>query len=483
MKIAAIGIFVIAASAAVIAAAVLVTRNDEAPQPEIALELPAQIGRPDPLDYEPGRTEEYEQAAAFGLSHVLFEKSPGGVFSAAQRTAGFRDLVDKAVSGSGIDADTVEAIVLLESAGREDVIAGDDPENASGLTQILAETATSFLGMPVDLEASRRLTDRLNAAIRRGDDAEADRLRSERRRVDARFDPEQALAGTVRYLTEANKVFGRDDLAIASYHMGIGNLTSVVRAFTGREDESIDTVVGRDGIDYARLYFDSSPTAHRAAWERLASFGDDSQTYYWRVLAALGVMHLFRSDPARLERLAKLHDDLPSAELVLHPPSARGRFVDTAQLEAAVARGVLVPIRPGSGAHFAIDPQLERIAARLGENPNTYVSLRPRAARLLTYLSAKVYELSGEQRPLAVTRATYDEGSAATLTPPDPGAAAHAGVHATGFAFDIRRRYGSGAQAAAFQWTLERLEALGLIAWTRGTSVIHLVVSPRSDVS
>ena len=194
-------------------------------------------------------------------------------------------------------------------------------------------------------------------------------------------------------------------------------------------------------------------------------------------------MHLFRSDPARLERLAKLHDELPSAELVLHPPSARGRFVDAGQLDAAVARGVLVPLQAGSGAHFAIDPQLERIAARLSEDPSTYVALRPRAAGLLTYLTGKVYELSGEQRPLAVTRATYDEGSAATLTPRDPGAAADAGVHATGFAFDIRRRYGSGAQAAAFQWTLERLEALGLIAWTRGRSVIHLVVSPRADVS
>ena len=158
-------------------------------------------------------------------------------------------------------------------------------------------------------------------------------------------------------------------------------------------------------------------------------------------------------------------------------------LTDTGQLEAAVAHGVLVPIRAGSGAHFAIDPQLERTVARRGENPDTYVALRPRAARLLAYLTRKVYDLSGEQRPLAVTRATYDEGNAATLTPPDPGAAAHAGVHATGFAFDIRRRYGSGAQAEAFQWTLERLDALGLVAWTRGRSVIHLVVSPRADVS
>ena len=483
MKVAAIGILLIAVLAAVTATTALVTRREKAAEHEITLERPAQIARPDPLNYEPGRTEEYERAAAFGLSHVLFEKSPGGVLGAAQRTAGFRDLVDKAVSGSGIDADTVEAIVLLESAGRPDVIAGDDPENASGLTQILAETATSFLGMPVDLEASRRLTALVNEAVRRGDEAGADRLRSERRRVDARFDPEQALAGTVRYLTEANKVFGRDDLAVVSYHMGIGNLASAVRAYTGRQDGAVDAVVGDDGIDYARLYFDSSPTVHRAAWERLAAFGDDSQTYYWRVLGALGVMHLFRSDPARLERLAKLHDDLPSAELVLHPPSVRGRFVDTPHLEIAVVRGVLVPIRAASGAHFAVDPQLERIAARLAENPDTYVALRPRAARMLTYLTAKVYELSGEQRPLAVTRATYDDGSAATLTPRDPGAAAHAGVHATGFAFDIRRRYGSGAQAAAFQWTLERLESLGLIAWTRGQSVIHLVVSPRADVS
>jgi hypothetical protein len=193
-------------------------------------------------------------------------------------------------------------------------------------------------------------------------------------------------------------------------------------------------------------------------------------------------MDLFRHDPARFERLADLHDRLPSAEVVLHPPAASGRFADAGQLEAAVASGVLVPARPGQGAHFAIDPRLEKVAAHLTETPGTYVALRPRASRMLSYLTAKVYELSGDERKLTVTRAAYDEESAPTLTPPDPGAAAHGGVHATGFAFDIRRRYGSGAQAAAFEWTLERLEALGLIAWTRGQSVIHVIVSPRADV-
>jgi hypothetical protein len=412
---------------------------------------------------------------------VLFEKSPGGVIRAAKRTARFRALVDEATSGSGIDPDLVEAIVLLESAGRQEVIAGDDPANAAGLTQIVAGTATDFLGMRVDLEESRRLTRLLGEAVRRGDVAEAARLRSERREVDARFDPEQALAGTVRYLTEAKKVFGRDDLAVVSYHMGIGNLSDVVGAYTAREDDPIDAVVREADIDYARLYFDSSPTAHRASWELLASLGDDSQTYYWRVLGALGIMHLLRSDPGRLERLAELHDRLPSAALVLHPPAARERYADATQLGEAVARGALVPVQTSNGAHFAIDPQLLRVLAPQTEHPEDYLALRPRAARFLAYLSAKVYELSGEERPLALARAAYDDEAATKLTPRDPGAAADADVHSTGFAFDIRRRYGSGAQAAAFQWTLERLEALGLIAWTRGRSVIHVVVSPRVD--
>ena len=482
MKLAATGITFVALVGAAAAVTILLLREETAPKPVIALDVPAQIARPDPLRFEPGRTETYEQAAAFGLSHVLFEKSPGGIVASAKRTARFRALVDDATAGTGIDADVVEAIVLLESAGRQDVIAGNDPVNAAGLTQIVAGTATDFLGMRVDLEESRRLTRLLDRATSRGDVAAADRLRSERREVDTRFDPEQALGGTVRYLTEAKNAFGRDDLAVVSYHMGIGNLSNVVRAYTARPDDPIDAVVRDADIDYARLYFDSSPGGHRASWELLASLGDDSQTYYWRVLGALGVMRLFRTDPGRLERLAELHDRLPSAALVLHQPEARERYADPAELANALARGVLVDVRPVNGSRFMIDPQFLRILAELTENPDDYLALRPRAARFLAYVSSKVYELSGEERPLALTRAAYDKETAMSLTPRDPWASADADMHATGFAFDIRRRYGSGAQAAAFQWTLERLEALGLIAWTRGRSVIHIVVSPRAAV-
>jgi hypothetical protein len=458
--------------ALVVVAAVVVGLGREESNPS-SLRLPQEIVGPDPLAFEKGRTTAYARAAAFGLSHALFAKSPGGVAESARRTDAFRPLIEEAAAGSGLDAGLLEAIVFLESAGRPDVIAGHDVSHAAGLTQILAETATSFLGMRVDLAASRRLTRKIEAARARGNAQVVGRLQAARRRVDARFDPAQALAGTVRYLTEARRRLGRDDLAVVSYHMGIGNLTGVLRAYTGRANEPIETVVDEEDLDYARLYFDSSPARHRDAWEQLAAFGDDSQSYYWRVLAAREIMRLFRENPAELDRLAALHGHGPSAELVLHPPGVTERFAETEELEAALDRGVLATL-PNDPArlYFRIRPK------RASASPSVYRSLTQQAADLLGYVAAEVHKLSGDPTPLTVTQAAYDEASARAT----PGAAPHASLHASGNSFDVRRQYGSGAQAEAFQWALERLEALGLIAWFRDDSVIHVTVSPNADV-
>jgi hypothetical protein len=470
----------VAVFGAVALAALLLTRHSAPPPP---LALPAEIAAPDPLAFDAKQTSAYERAAAFGLSHVLFAKSPGGVIATARRTASYRPLVEHAVKGSGIDPDLVEAIVFLESAGRPDVIAGGDPQNASGLTQILAQTATDFLGMQVDLAASRRLTNAIGKTRGRGEEQAVARLQAKRRRIDARFDPAQALAGTVRYLVTARERFGREDLAVVSYHMGIGNLEGVLRAYAAVPAGPIADLVREHDLSYARLYFDSSPGRHREAWQRLASFGDDSQTYYWRVLAARDIMRLYREDPGRLERLATLYAHGPSADLVLHPPSAPRRFANPEELEAAVREGVLRPLPNDPGRlHYRLDPRLDRIVSSLGADPVAYRTLRPRALRLLGYMAREVYELSKETRPLTVTRAACDEPTGVVLTPPGLQRKTYSSLQATGFAFDVRRRYGSGGQAEAFQWTLERLEALGLIAWTRGKGVIHVVVSPRADV-
>ena len=52
---------------------------------------------------------------------------------------------------------------------------------------------------------------------------------------------------------------------------------------------------------------------------------------------------------------------------------------------------------------------------------------------------------------------------------------------ATGYSFQILRRYASGAQADAFQAMLDRLQALNLIAWAREPATIE--VSVASDAA
>jgi hypothetical protein len=412
------------------AAAYVLLRDDDPPSYS-PLEIEG-----DPYAYESGREDEFETRAAAGHSHVLYAKSPGGVIATAGRVAAFRDDIEAAADEAGVDPDLIEGMVLLESAGRPDARASDDLEGAVGLTQILAETGENLLDMEVDVRASERLTRRLANA--RGP-READRIRAKRRKVDERFDPRKALAATGRYLKLAKDEFGREDLAVVSYHMGIGNLQQVLGAY------------GDDEASYAQLFFDTSPNRHPRAYRLLTGLGDDSKTYLWRVLASHEVMRLYRDDRAKLERLADLHAGADSGELVLHPPDRTDGFATPDDVQAAYNDGALRP--------FPNEP------SRYGLRPAAEGGLRPEAFALAVYIGQGARKVSGTKAPLTVTR---------TIRPGD-------GIHATGYAFDIRRRYRSGAQAEAFQFMLDRLQALNLITWTRDTETIHITASDQFD--
>ena len=435
----------------------------------------------DVLAYDDSQAEDLERSAAAGLSHPLYAKSPGGVFATAQRTDTFRPLVEQAVADSGFDADLVEAIVFLESGGRPDVIAGNDPVAASGLTQILAETAQNFLGMRVDLNQSRALTVRIAGAVQRGNVAQAERLRERRRAVDARFDPEQALAGTIRYLSAARERLGRDDLAVVSYHMGIGNLTNVLRAYSSAdEDTYVPDLVEQEDLSWVRVFFDTAPDRNSSAHELLARLGDDSPTYYWRVLAAKEIMRLYRDDPESLQELDLLHGSKGSGEEVLHPPTETERFADAADLVQAWENYDLQPLPTDPGIGFAVDDTMGELAPQLDQARELYRGLRAEALAVLVYVAGRVQALSGATQPLEVTSTVRDETYQELLRDGNAEATDDYSLHTTGYAFDIRRKYESGAQAQAFQFELDDLTARGLIAWIREPAAIHVTVGPAA---
>jgi hypothetical protein len=363
----------------------------------------------------------------------------------------------------------MEAIVFLESAGRPDAAADPELEGAVGLTQILAETGRNLLGMRVDPAAARRLGRSIRRNEARGRDAVVERLRARRRSVDERFDPVASLRATARYLEIARRELRRDDLAVVSYHMGIGNLQAVLRD------------LGEERIPYARVFFDVSPLHHPAAWTRLSSFGDDSSTYLWRVEAARAIMRRWREDPAGLERLAALHAAKASAEEVLHPPGSTPSFATPGQVRDATDDGELVELSSErlAAAGVRIDPGMGELADRLEEERSLYRALRPEALAVLEYLGTGARAISGAA-PLVVTSAVRDRRYQRLLVAGNREATRGNSLHTTGYAFDIRRDYVSPRQARAFQFLLDRLTALDLIAWVREPAAIHVTVSARA---
>jgi hypothetical protein len=415
--------------------------------------------RGDPFAYDASREAEFVARGTAGNAHVLFVKSPGGALATAARVAAYRAEIDRVTAGTGIDPNLLEGLVFVESAGLPNAIAGADPADAAGLTQILAQTGQSLLGMQINLARSRQLTARIDAVAGGTRAGLLAPLLARRAAVDDRFDPPKALAATVRYLQLAEHQFGREDLAIESYHMGIGNLHHVLTDYDG----------GR-AVPYVQLYFDSAPDHHTAAYDLLAGFGDDSSLYYWRVLGAVQIMRLYRTDRGALSRLASLQTADDAGAAVLHPPNLAHEFADPSALAAAYQHHQLVPL-PSNGAALglAFNPEMGSGAAKLSVPATLYRGLTPVALRLLIELAARVRTLSGAA-PLRVFSAVSDAHFQHQLGFSDPPAT-------TGYSFAITRHYASGAQAGAFQAILDRLQALNLIAWARGTSTIEVTVA------
>jgi Transglycosylase SLT domain len=416
-------------------------------------------GPGDPFAYRSSQEAEFVARATAGNARPLYVLSPGGVVATAKRVAGFRKAIDRATAGSGIDPSLVEGLVFLESAGRPQAIAGSDPANAAGLTQILAATGQTLLGMHIDLAKSRRLTRQIDAVASGARAGRLDPLLARRAAIDDRFNATKALAGTVRYLKIAEQQFGRQDLAVESYHMGIGNLHQVLDAYNGGHP-----------VPYAQLYFDSAPTRHADAYRRLASFGDDSWTYYWRVLAAVRIMKLYRTDRAALSRLSALQlaDDAGGA--VLHPTVKP--FADPAALAAAYQQHAIVPLPSNAAAlGLVIDPAMGTGAKAVGAPRSLYRGLRAAALRFMIELAAQVRRVSGlRDAPLRIQSTVTDERLQSQVGVSDPPAN-------TGWAFSVQRKYVSPAQAVAFQAILDRLQSLNLIAWAREPDVIRITVA------
>ncbi len=416
-----------------------------------------------------------------------------GVEATADRVARWRPLVDRAAARHGVNPRTLQALIFLESAGRPGVAAGNSADSAVGLAQFLPGTARTF-GLNVDLARlaqidrgiarNQRIAARSRKARKRRVARErVARLIRERPRADERLDPAKSVDGAARYLVFAERRLGRPDLGAAAYHMGVGNLQDVIAAYVRPRPLTGSTprTVRRYGITYARLYYDSTPLRNAAAYRKLASLGDDSRHYLFKLDAADTIMRLHDAKSDLLGRIASLQTAKASGENLLRPPDRFPPYEDAGDLRRAYAKDELIALPEGPRRlGYRVDPGMGSLARRVRERRALFRGLRPEALATLLYVTKEVRRIAGGSH-LRITSTVRDLRYQRALVGVNSQATRAFSLHTTGFAVDVSRNFRNRREERAFVATLERLRAHNVIDFVYEPGAIHFTVGPEGE--
>jgi hypothetical protein len=496
----AVGLLVLAAAAA--AAWLLVARGADARRLDRAFAAVSagELAHADVFRWTPGRDDGLLLAGRDGLGHRLWSRTRGGV----ERTAALMDRLEPFITRSArrfdVSKQTLAALVFVESGGRADLTV--EPQSSAGRAGLggLKPDIARELGLAVDLAASSELTARIAEQV--GHQAEAEskaeaalfapgliRMRERRRRVDERFDVVASLDATAERLRDGLDAFGREDLAVAAYRIGVPGLWRLLRREAGG-GRPRPGVVARRELTYPRLYLDGGPARETATDRRLARLGPEVSQFPFTVEAARQILALWSDEPARLYRLASLHGVKPAADDVLWPPGSTPTYASHNALDAGFADGSLVrlPADPAR-AGFELAPGSERVF-----DNELHRGLRPEALAALMYIAGAArslardddltLQLAGAVRPETLKRrlaaagrnvggATW--GAAAIVLPREY----ERTPASTGYSFDLARGL-PARHTRALDSVLARLQALDVVAVHRGRDADTVTVSPRA---
>ena len=462
----------------------------EALQAAFARTSAADLARANPLAWAPGQDAELALRARDGLAHPLWAGSRGGVERSSAVIARLEPFFRRAARAAGVDPSTLAALVYVKSGGRADLTV--DPESAegpAGLAGLSPEVALEA-GLQLDLKRSNELTAgiaRLTAkqakAKKKSDAAKFDpvlvEMRAERRKADERFEITKALPAAARYLHQAEKALGREDLALLAYRIGLDEVRRLLSRYGTKRME----------IPYTRLYFDTDPTHNPDAFEILSKAGTDAD-FPFVVEGARQILDFYDTRPDHLYALANLHGAKPGAEDVLWPPASTETFPSHNALADAYGSGRLVAL-PDDPGRLGFEQSPE--AGRVFRN-ELHRGLRPAALATLIYVAGLAREYSGNDLlTLQLAGAVKPETGKQRLDAAGRNVATGSlaigsafGVpttyerppNSTGYSFKLKRSLGGDDQAAV-DTALARLRALNVIEVVRDGKVDRVTVGPR----
>ena len=113
--------------------------------------------------------------------------------------------------------------------------------------------------------------------------------------------------------------------------------------------------------------------------------------------------------------------------------------------------------------------------------PGLYRGLRPEALALALYIGAADAGVRRRSGAARVTSTVRDDAYQRRLVRGNREATRNYSLHTTGWALDIARDYRSKRQALAFQFVLDRLQVLNVIAWVREPGAIHVTAGDDAE--
>ncbi len=167
---------------------------------------------------------------------------------------------------------------------------------------------------------------------------------------------------------------------------------------------------------------------------------------------------------------------------MLHPPGSTEIFESADDLEAAYAGERLRPF-PNQPARYGLrrDPRMGELAGRVDTDRELLRGLRPEALALALYVADAVRAIADtDARADRHEHGAHDRRTRSCSRAATPRRRAPTRCTRPALPSTSRRDYRSRAQAGAFQYMLDRLQSLNLIAWVREPGAIHITVSSEA---
>ena len=187
----------------------------------------------------------------------------------------FQKATEKTISGSYL-----KSIIFVESYGQTDICSGS---GACGIAQFMPATGIEY-----------GLVKYKNVKIVK----EGKTVSKKMKVYDHRNNPHLSLLAAMRYLENGDKIFGRSDFTIESYHAGNGNIYKVIELYL-KQMHNLDIdinsknaceIIKKYNLSWSKIYLAARPGTR--LYKKFVSMVDGSATYYFRIMTAHKMLNM-----------------------------------------------------------------------------------------------------------------------------------------------------------------------------------------------